>query len=114
MGFKGLLNKAVNNFRSHTASLAPKEDAMYSASVELNATEVCFRLDQETIPDPRLKQYLEVLFRSIELSAQSESEYPRSSMLTLSYLIPIPIVPFRYLNIYLATCRCIFLGAHIN
>jgi len=38
--------------------------AMYSASAELNATDFCFLLNQETTPDPMLKQQLEVLFRS--------------------------------------------------
>jgi hypothetical protein len=36
--------------------------AMYSASAELSATEVCFLLNQEITTDPKLKQHLEVLF----------------------------------------------------
>jgi hypothetical protein len=59
---------------SHAAKLA----AMYSSSTELNATDFCFLLNQETTPDPKLKQQPEVLFLSIVLPAQSASVKPVS------------------------------------
>ena len=74
VGFKVSLNRLNKTFHSHTTSLAPKEVAMYYASVELSATEDCFLLNQEIIPDPRLKQHPEVLLRFVELPVQSEFE----------------------------------------
>jgi hypothetical protein len=41
--------------------------AMYSTSAELNATNFCLLLNQETTLDPKLKQHLEVLFLSTAL-----------------------------------------------
>ncbi len=49
----------------HEAVLA----AIYSASAELRAMDFGFLLHQEVIPDPMLKKYLVVLFRSTELPA---------------------------------------------
>jgi len=43
---------------SHASWLA----AMYSASAELSATDLCFLLYQETAAEPRFKIPLEVLF----------------------------------------------------
>ena len=49
---------------SHTPSQAAMLTAMYSASAELNATDFCFLLNQETTLDAMLKQQHEVLFWS--------------------------------------------------
>jgi hypothetical protein len=38
--------------------------AMYFASTELSATDLCFRVNQETNANPNPKQHLEVLFLS--------------------------------------------------
>ena len=68
-----LLNRFTSSFLSHMASHEVVLAAKYSASDELKATDFCFLLHQEVIPDPMLKQYLEVLFRSTELPTQSAS-----------------------------------------
>jgi hypothetical protein len=46
---------------------------MYSTSTELNATDFCFLLNQEKMPDPMPKQQPEVLFPSSAHPAQSTS-----------------------------------------
>jgi hypothetical protein len=69
-------NNPETNFLSLTASLIASLAAMYSASTILCAMDPYFQIDQEIIADPKLKQYLEVLFRSIGLLAQSTSAYP--------------------------------------
>ena len=53
----------------HVAMLA----TIYSGSAELSATNFCFLLHQDIIPNPTLNQYPKVLFRSIELPGQSAS-----------------------------------------
>ena len=55
-------------------------DAIYYDSTELSATDFCFMLHQDTIPDPMLRQYLEVLFLSTELPAQSAFVNPLNLM----------------------------------
>jgi hypothetical protein len=47
------------------ASLTSCQPAMYSASTELSATDLCFQLNQEITVDPNSKQHPEVLFLSI-------------------------------------------------
>ena len=89
--------------------------AIYSASVILSATEVCFLLNQDIIVDPKLKQQPETLFLSTALRAQSESIYPCN--LTSSpktYLTPYPIVPHKYLNTCFVATQCTCLGSTIN
>ena len=65
-----LLNRFTSSFLSHMTSHEAVLAAIYSASDELRATNFCFLLHEEVIPDPMLKQYLEVLFESIELPTQ--------------------------------------------
>ena len=75
---------------SHEVVLA----AIYLASAELSATDFCFLLHQEVIPDPRLKQYPLVLFRSTGLPVQSASVNPLNLMsLPRVYFSPSSIVP---------------------
>ena len=77
---------------------------MYSASVELCATEDYFRLNQDIIVEPNVKQHPEVLLQFSEFPAQSESVYPFKFNLVLEYFRPYPIVPLRYLRMcYAAT-----------
>ena len=69
-------DNATSNFLSQTTSREAIVAAMYSTFVELSATEDSFLLNQEIIPDPRLKQHPVVHLHLIELPAQSEFEYP--------------------------------------
>jgi hypothetical protein len=81
------------------ASQLAKLVAMYSTSIELNATEICFMLNHEMTVDPKLKQHPEVLFRSVSLPSQYESKYPCN--LTPSpprYCNPYLTVPYKYLS----------------
>jgi len=47
----------MNNFLNQSASHAAMLVAMYSASAELNATDLCFLLDQDITPDAMMKQH---------------------------------------------------------
>ena len=67
------LNSPANIFQIHTASLHVEHVAMYSSCSILSAILVCFLLNHEIMPDPRLKQHLEVLLISLALNSQSES-----------------------------------------
>lgn len=73
------------------ASLAPIDAAMYSASVELWATDDCFLLNHDIIADPKVKQHLDVPFRSMEFPVQSESVNPLKFNSVLLYLRPYKI-----------------------
>jgi hypothetical protein len=65
-------NNPTNIFQSHTSSLLAEHAAIYSASAVLSTTLVFFLLNHEIIADPKLKQHLDVLFRSATLPAQYE------------------------------------------
>src|SRR6266481_6239367 len=65
-----------NRDRSQTASFAPWQLAMYSASVLDVATVGCFLELQEIMPVPRLKAYLDVERRVSVQAPQSESTHP--------------------------------------
>ena len=67
------MNKVTKNFWILMASPISMLAAMYSTSTELRATDFCFLLNQDTTPDPKLKQHPEVLFLSVVLPAQSAS-----------------------------------------
>ena len=98
-----LLNRFTRNFLRHMASHEVVLASIYSASVELRATDFCFLLDQEVILDLMLKQYPVVLFRSIELPAQSASVNPLSLMsVPLVYNSPCSTVPCISLRTFLA------------
>jgi hypothetical protein len=65
--------------------------------------------------DPKLKQHQEMLFRSVSLLAQSESEYPCS--LTPSpprYYNPYPTVPYKYLSMCSVSSQCTSLSSTMN
>ena len=62
---------------------------MYSASIVLSETLVCFLLSHESTPDPKLKQHPEMLFLSSTLPTQSESVQPHNlNSLSAVYLSP--------------------------
>ena len=65
------LSRFKSNLKIHMASHEAVVAAIYYASVELSAMDFYFLMHQEVIPDPRLKQYPLVLFRSTVLLAQS-------------------------------------------
>jgi hypothetical protein len=89
-------NKSI---RSHIVSQTATLNAIYSASTVLKATDLCFLLHQETMLNSKVKQQLNVLFRSTIRFAQSISTYPCKLKFTLeAYLRPYPIVPRIYLN----------------
>ena len=77
------INIWESNFLSHIPSQVAMLAAMYSTSVELNATNFCFLLNQETTPDPMLKQEPEVIFRSSTHPTQSTSVKPANCTLSL-------------------------------
>ena len=100
-----------SSFQSHIASHVVVLTTIYSAFAELNATEFYFLLHQETIPDPTLKQYPEVLFLSTELPAQFASVHPQSPMSSSRvYFNPYSIMPRMYLIIWLAVDQCTLFG----
>jgi hypothetical protein len=72
-GFGSTLKKYESSFLSSTASLLAPLATMYSAFAVLWAMEPYFPLDQEIIAEPKLKQYLKVLFQYTVLPIQSES-----------------------------------------
>ena len=81
----------------------------------LKATDFCFLLHQETIPDPTLKKYLEIIFPSNELSAQSASMNLHSlTSSPLVYLNPYSTVPRTYLKICLTVAQYTLFGSTIN
>jgi len=47
---------------------------IYSTSVKLDATKVCFLLNQAITADPKLKQHPKVLLQSVQLPAYSKYE----------------------------------------
>ena len=55
-------NNSASNFQSHTATRLATLAAIYSTSDVLSATDIFFLLNHEIMPNPRLKQHLEVLF----------------------------------------------------
>ena len=69
-------NNPESNFLSYIPSQATMLASMYSASTKLNATDFCFLLNQDTTPDPTLKQQPEVLFRFSTHPDQSASVKP--------------------------------------
>ena len=80
--------------------------AIYSAFVVDKATEFCFLLNKKTNELPRNWQVPLVLLRSSKLPAKSTSEYPTNLNSTfIGYHNPRLIVPSKYLNILLMTCR---------
>ena len=82
-------NNPENNFQSHTALLQAEHAAMYSASVVLSAIPVYCLLNQEIMPNPKLKQHHDVLFLYLALPPQSESAYPCNLISPLDvYLSP--------------------------
>ena len=89
--------------------------AMYFASVELSAMEVCFLLNQDIIVDPEIMQHPKVLFLSIALPPQFEFEYPCNfTSPSPRYLRPYSIVPLKYLSTCFATTQCSCLGSTMN
>jgi hypothetical protein len=76
MGSSSTLYNSESIFMSHTDSLLAALVEMYYAFAVLWAMEPCFLLDQEIIVEPKLKQYLEVLFWSNVLPIQYEFVYP--------------------------------------
>ena len=64
-------NNPESNFLKHIPSQATMLATTYSASIELNATDFCFLLNQETTPNSMLKQQPEVIFQSSTHPAQS-------------------------------------------
>jgi hypothetical protein len=64
-------NRPVNNFQCHMDSQLVEHATMYSSSVMLREILYFFLLCHEFMADPRLKKYLEVLFLSETLPAQS-------------------------------------------
>ena len=108
-------NKYARSLWSHTASRTTTLNAIYSASVVLKATELCFLLHQDTMEDPKVKQQPDVLFRSTALPARSASAYPCKLMSTMeAYLRPYPIVPWRYLNTCFTTIQWVCLDWLMN
>ena len=73
MGSKCELNKPTRIFLIQIVSHAAKIVAMYSASPELSATDLCFLLYQENVVGPILKIPPDVLFLSVGLPSQSAS-----------------------------------------
>jgi hypothetical protein len=63
----------MSNLWSHMASQLAWLASIYSAPAELNATDFCFLLNQDTIVDHKLKQHPKVFFLSIALPSQSKS-----------------------------------------
>ena len=87
----------------------------YTSFAELGATEVCLRLNQDIIIDPKLKQHLEVLFLFDPLPSQSESVYP------CNFTSPFPrhlssysTVPLKYLSACFAATQFSCLGFTMN
>ena len=101
-------------FLIHIASHVAKLATMYSASIELSATDLCFLLYQETVVDPLLNISPDVLFLSVGLPAQSASVKP-CSFTSSNYLYhnPYPDVPLRYLRTCLPTFQKILVGLSI-
>ena len=99
VGSKCEPNKPTRIFLIQIASHAAWLTAMYSASIELSATDLCFLLYQETVVDPILKIHPDVLFLSVGLPAQSASVKP-CNFTSFIYLYhkPYSDVPLRYLR----------------
>jgi hypothetical protein len=72
----GWANNPTSNFLSQSASQEAIIVAIYSAYVELCATNACFLHIRDIIAKPKLKQHPQVLFLSVTLPAQSESVSP--------------------------------------
>ena len=105
----------MSSFLSHMASHKVVLAAIYSASVVLSATYFCFLLHQEVIPDPMLKQYPVVLFRSIELPAQSASMIPRRMMSSpWVYFNPYLTISQIYQTTCLAATQYALFGSTMN
>ena len=84
-------------FRIHTASRAVSEAAIYSASLELSATDVCFCDLHEIGPFDSMKTYAltERLF-PVSWPPQSDAiGKPVSDSNSFLYSIPIWVMPFR-------------------
>jgi hypothetical protein len=62
-------------------------DAIHSTSVVLKVTKFCILLHQETIVNFTVEYQPDVLFRSIVLSAQSESVYSANSSLHWRHIL---------------------------
>jgi len=109
------LNKLTSNFWGHITLHIVVLVAIYSAFVGLNATNYCFLPHQGTIPDPMLKQYLEVLFLSTELPTQSAFVYRHSLTSSLRvYFNPYLIVLRTYLKMCLVVVQCTLFGSTMN
>ena len=95
---------------SHAAWLA----AMYSASVELSATNFCFLLYQETVVDPILKIPPDVLFFSVGFPAKPTSVKPCNFTSSVClYHNPYSDVPLRYLKTFFYAFQKILVGLTI-
>ena len=68
--------RSFRRFRIHTASFAPWQLAMYSASVLDVATVACFLELHEISPEPRLKVYPDMDQHVSVHAPQSESTQP--------------------------------------
>ena len=67
--------KLLTNRRNQIASCAANDMAMYSASVDDNATTPCFFDIQDTVAPPSMKMKPDLDFLVIVSPAQSASEY---------------------------------------
>jgi hypothetical protein len=77
--------------------------AMYLTSAELSDIESCFLLNKEITVDPKMKQHHEVLFVSISLPSQSESEYPCNfTPSPTKYLKPYPTMTYKHMSTFFA------------
>ena len=70
----GCIKSSFKRWQSHKASLQVLEKALYLASVLESETVSCFRDFQETVSLPMWYVYAEVDQKSLQSSAESESE----------------------------------------
>ena len=97
------------------ASQLARLAAMYSASVELNATDHCFRLNHDTTVELNPKQHPEVLF-------YQKHNLPNQNQCNLSISLHPPaynpehnpLPPYKYRKMCFAATQCTLLGSHMN
>ena len=101
---------AVRKFHSQMICFVARVAAIYSASIDNKATMDCFFEVYEIALPPIRNVYPEIDFWSISFKAQPASEKLDIAMVALplhwSYIIPMSLVPCRYLNKCFTACQC--------
>ena len=101
---------AVRKFHSQMICFVARVAAIYSTSIDDKAMMDCFFEVHEIALPPIRNVYLEIDFQSISFEAQSASKKLDIAMVVLpphwSYIIPMSLVPCRYLNRCFTVCQC--------